>query len=220
MPLCISANGDEYDKDIALAIKYAVDNGANVINMSSGKPFSMHKDWVIDAIKYASQNNVLVVNVAGNDNLNLDLDNNTHYPDDSDNENLIDNFIKVGATTQVVDQNFKYINSSYGKKSVDLFAPGFEIYTTSVHGNNCYKFVSGTSFATPLVSLVGGLLYSYYPKMSVKQIKNTILESGIQYDIMASIKKGDSIKFSELSKSGRVLNAYNALLMAEKMSKK
>jgi len=74
-------DGDEYDKDIALGIRYAVDNGAKVINGSFGKSFSPHKQWVFDAIKYAEKKDVLIVHAAGNDAKDIDVENN--YPNDS-----------------------------------------------------------------------------------------------------------------------------------------
>ena len=65
-------DGDEYDKDIANAIRYAVDNGAKVINTSFGKYYSTHPQWVWDALAYASENDVLIVNAAGNEGTDLD----------------------------------------------------------------------------------------------------------------------------------------------------
>ncbi|MGL5112110.1 MAG: S8 family serine peptidase [Flavobacterium sp.] len=220
MPLVISANGDEHDKDIAMAIHYAVDNGAKVINMSFGKEFSMHKKWVIDALKYAEKNNVLLVHAAGNDQ--FDIDRNPFFPNDMDYENpdeVVGNFINVGATTAKADSTLVASFSNYGKKNVDLFAPGDKIYTT-IAGNS-YGYDSGTSLSAPMVSGTAALIWSYYPKLSAKVVKEIILESGTTYDMEVLIPGGEGkkAKFSELSKSGKVLNVYNAMQLAEKVSK-
>ncbi|VXB28690.1 Subtilase family protein [Flavobacterium sp. 9R] len=221
MPLSISPSGDEHDKDIALAIRYAVDNGAKIINMSFGKEFSLHKKWVIDAYKYAEKNDVLLVHSSGNNSFNVDE--NPYYPNDVDYENpneVVENFINVGATTAKADSTFVASFSNYGKKNVDLFAPGAKIYTTA--SNNTYGFESGTSFSAPMVSGTAALIWSYYPKLTAKQVKEIILESGTAYDIEVLVPggQGKKAKFSELSKSGKVLNVYNAMQLAEKVSKK
>jgi cell wall-associated protease len=220
MPLVISASGDENDKDIALAIRYAVDNGAKIINMSSYKEFSVHKEWVFDALKYAEQHNVLFVHIAGNDSVNLDT--NPVYPNDNDfttDNELCNNFINVGATTNKLDEKFVASYSSYGKKNVDLFAPGSDIYTT--FPENKYNTDSGTSLAAPMVSGAAALLWLYYPTLTVQEVKQIILESGTSYDIDVLVPGGEGKKqpFKELSKSGKVLNVYNAMKMAKEMSK-
>ena len=221
MPLSISPSGDEHDKDIALAIRYAVDNGAKIINMSFGKEFSLHKKWVIDAYKYAEKHDVLLVHGSGNNSFNVDE--NPYYPNDVDYENpneVVANFINVGATTSKADSTLVASFSNYGKKNVDLFAPGAKIYTTA--SNNTYGFESGTSFSAPMVSGTAALIWSYYPKLTAKQVKEIILESGTAYDMEVLVPggQGKKAKFSELSKSGKVLNVYNAMQLAEKVSKK
>ncbi|WP_378187579.1 S8 family serine peptidase [Aquimarina sp. W85] len=224
MPLAISSNGDEHDKDIALAIRYAVDNGAKIINMSSGKNFSMHTTWVNDAIAYANKNEVLIVTSAGNDNQNIDLADHIYYPNDHQLPET-NNFIKVGAISQRLDSaHFKFVNSSYGKLNVDLFAPGEDIYTTAVT-KDLYDVVSGTSFATPMVAGVAGLLFSYFPELTVAEVKEILLNSGTSYEIEIAINdetKGTPkmIPFAELSKSGKVVNAFNAVRMAQQIAEK
>lgn len=221
MPLSISSSGDEHDKDIAMAVRYAVDNGAKIINMSFGKEFSLNKKWVNDAFKYADKNNVLLVHSAGNNHFNADE--NPYYPTDIDYNNeaneFCDNFINVGATTAKMDSRLIASFSNYGKKNVDLFAPGEDIYTTTA--GNSYGFDSGTSLAAPMVSGTAALIWSYYPKLSAKQVKQIILESGTAYDIEVLVPGGNGkkAKFSELSKSGKVLNVYNAMQLAKKVSK-
>lgn len=221
MPLNISPSGDEHDKDITMAIRYAVDNGAKVINMSFGKEFSLHKDWVFEAFKYAEEHNVLLVHVAGNDG--FDVDEIPYYPSDvayDGSTEVCGNFINVGSISSRLDSTFVSAFSNYGKQNVDLFAPGEEIYTTT--SGNSYLSDSGTSLAGPMVSGTAALIWSYYPKLTVQELKQIILDSGTAYDIEVIVPgtKDKKVLFSELSKSGKVLNVYNAMQMAEKMSKK
>ena len=221
MPLHISCSGDENDKDIANAIRYAVDNGAKVINMSFNKEFSIHKEWVFEALQYAEQHQVLVVHSAGNGKTNIN--NETYYPSDNTfdgSPEICNNFINVGSTSQRMDSSFVSAFSNYGKINVDLFAPGEEIYTTSP--DNKYVTDSGTSLAAPMVSGTAALIWLYYPKLTVQEVKQIILDSGGSYDIEVLVPgtKDKKVKFSELSKSGKVLNVFNAMKMAGEMSKK
>ena len=212
-------DGDEYDKDIALGIRYAVDNGAKIINGSFGKSFSPHKQWVYDAIKYAESKDVLIVHAAGNDAKDIDFVNN--YPNDSDDKitEFADNLITIGAL------NYEYGNkvvagfSNFGKINVDVFAPGVKIYATTPE--NSYKLLQGTSMAAPNAAGVAALIRSYYPKLSAKQVKYILMDSGVAItsDVVVGGKANDVRSFTNLSKSGKIVNAYNALLMAEKMSK-
>ncbi|PKV48546.1 subtilase family protein [Aquimarina sp. MAR_2010_214] len=221
MPICISGFGNEYDKDLALGIRYAVDNGARVINMSIGKELSLQKHWVDEALKYAEQHNVLIVSSAGNRHLKLDGTN--EYPTDStgDGKEVSSNFIHVGATSYAVNENLIASFSNYSKIEVDVFAPGNKIKT--LLPNNRYKIDSGTSISSAIVSGLTSLIFSYYPKLSAKEVKNILIKSGISYNIDVEIKQKDGTKimipFSELSKSGKIVNAYNALLLAEQISK-
>jgi cell wall-associated protease len=221
MPLNISPSGDEHDKDITMAIRYAVDNGAKVINMSFGKEFSLHKEWVKDAFKYAEEHNVLLVRSAGNDA--LDIDKNTYYPSDinfDDGKEFCSNFINVGSVTNRLDSTFVSDFSDYGKENVDLFAPGDEIYSTGAA--NSYKSDSGTSMAVPMVCGTAALIWLYYPNLTVQEVKQIILDSGTAYNLEVIVPgtKDKKILFSELSKSGKVLNVYDAMQLAKKVSKK
>jgi cell wall-associated protease len=222
MPIAISPYGDEQDKDMALAIRYAVDNGAKVINISSSKYFSLHKEWVMDALKYADEKDVLIITSAGNEGENLDKKQN--YPNDTDEKNneILKNFIKVGASTYELNENIVRYTSNYGKESVDIFAPGKDIYTT--HPNNEYGFSSGTSFSAPMVSGIAALVRSYYPNLSASEVKTIILNSGvtINWEVNKPLTRNNKklVPFRSLSKSGKIVNAYNALLMAEQVSKK
>ena len=208
-------NGDEYDKDVALAIRYAVDNGAKIINGSFGKYFSSNPEWVIDAIRYASENDVLFIAGAGNESKDLDSLSNDNYPNDQyfNKAEFSDTFIKVGASSINLDENFTAYFSNYGKINVDIFAPGVDIYSSMP--NNKYKFQDGTSMASPVVAGIASLIMSYFPRLSAKKVKEIILESGIDIDLEIG-NLGDKKNFNEYSKSGKLVNAYNALILASK----
>ena len=210
-------NGDEYDKDVALGVYYAVDNGAKVINMSFGKGFSNHSDWVRDAIAYAAKKDVLIVAAAGNDGNNTDEVEN--YPNDQigTGAEISDTFLRVGATTNDYSSSLVAGFSNYGKSSVDVFAPGTEIYSS--YPNNKYEFAQGTSMASPLVAGVAALIFSQYPKLSAAQVKTILMVSGLAIQKKVSLGNGSTVMFSALSKSGKLVNAYNALIMASRISK-
>lgn len=220
-------DGDEYDKDIALAIRYAVDNGAKVINGSFGKSFSPHKQWVYDAIKYAAKKDVLIVHAAGNDGYNIDETKNINYPNDSEDniKEFADNVITIGAINKEYGENVIASFSNFGKINVDVFAPGEEIYATVP--NDKYKYLQGTSMASPNAAGVAALIRSYYPKLKASQVKHILMESGVALPAMVVLGKNPNpnekpvpVSSAESSKTGKMVNAYNALLMAEKMSKK
>ncbi len=213
-------DGDEYDKDIAMAIRYAVDNGAKVINTSFGKYFATNPEWVYDAIKYAAKKDVLIVNAAGNESIDLDSGD-TVYPNDQlDNvTEFADNVITIGALNYEYGGKLVANFSNYGKSNVDVFAPGVKIYST-VPGNE-YEFLQGTSMAAPNVAGVAAMLRSYYPQFSANQIKQIIMQSGVSSNIQVSAGgDADIVKpFSALSKSGEMVNMYNAFKMAELSTK-
>ena len=214
-------DGDEYDKDVALAIRYVVDNGAKVVNMSFGKAYSPHSDWVYDAFRYAEKHDVLLIKAAGNNA--EDIDSHLHYPTDSPkigSEEITDNVLTVGAISRHLDENICATFSNYGKTRVDIFAPGHQIYATFPKDE--YKAISGTSMASPEVAGVAALVRSYYPKLTASEVKHIIMDSGVAINMDVK-KPGDTsgklTPFKDLSISGKVLNAYNALVMADKLSK-
>ena len=220
-------DGDEYDKDIALAIRYAVDNGAKVINGSFGKSFSPHKRWVYDAIKYAAKKDVLIVHAAGNDGYNIDETKNINYPNDSEDnvKEFANNLITIGAINKEYGETVVAPFSNFGKINVDVFAPGEEIYATVP--NNKYKYLQGTSMASPNAAGVAALIRSYYPKLKAAQVKQILMDSGVA--LPSKVVLGESedptqapvaVSSVESSRTAKMVNAYNALLMAEKMSKK
>ena len=218
MPILVVPDGDERDKDVALAIRYATDNGAKIINMSFGKEFSPNKKETLEALEYAAAHNVLLVHAAGNDALSNDTI--MHYPSAYLNKTstAIPSFIEVGASTIYKNKKLPARFSNYGATTVDIFAPGEDIYTT--YPENTYEIASGTSFSSPLVAGVAALIWSYYPKLTAKQVKEIIITSGVSYADKkvlrpCSDRKAPKIKFGQLSISGKVVNVYNALKLAE-----
>lgn len=214
-------NGDEYDKDIALGIRYAVDNGAKIINCSFGKSFSPNAEWVYEAIKYAASKDVLIVHAAGNDGNDLDSSENPNYPNDHkfQGTEISDNVITVGALAPSYGSKMVATFSNYGKANVDVFAPGDDIYSTMP--DNKYDFNGGTSMAAPAVAGIAALIRSYYPSLNASQVKRVLMQSGLpsKASVMLSGEPSNSKPFSDASKSGRMVNAYNALIMAENLSK-
>ena len=206
-------DGDEHDKDVALAIRYAVDNGAQIISMSFGKDFSPRKDWVDDAVKYAESKDVLLVHAAGNDAKDVDTEDN--FPSALFKDGYRpNNYITVGASGDPTNGGLTANFSNYGKNEVDVFAPGVQIYS-SVPGGNTYGNASGTSMACPLVAGIAALTLQYYPNLSAKQLKYVIEKSAIQPD-QKVMKPGsdEKVNLSDLSKTGGIANACEALKLA------
>ena len=214
-------NGDEYDKDIARGIRYAVDNGAAIINCSFGKSFSPKAEWVYDAITYAASKNVLIVHAAGNDGNDLDNANNPNFPNDHKfmSTEFTDNVITVGALSPSYGSKMIASFSNYGNQNVDVFAPGDNIYSTMP--NNKYEFQGGTSMAAPAVSGVAALLKGQYPQLNAKQLKQILMQSGIttKTSVILAGEEGNTKPFKQASKSGKMVNAYNALIMADNFTK-
>ena len=210
-------DGDEYDKDVALAIRYAVDNGAKVINTSFGKGYSQNPEWVWDAIKYAGKKDVLIVNAAGNDGIDLDIT--TSYPNDQNGTGaeMSDNFITIGALNYKYGEEMVATFSNYGATSVDLFSPGVKIWSTTPL--DTYEYLQGTSMASPNVAGVAAMIRSYYPKLSAKQVKQVLMDSGLHTStpVIVGGEESNIQPFDAISKSGNTANLYNALIMASKM---
>jgi len=209
-------NGDERDKDVANAILYAVDNGAQIINMSFGKSISPRKEAVDKAVKYAMQKGVLLVHAAGNESENIDVEKNyptRYYADGSEAKN----WIEVGASSWGADKDLVGSFSNYGKKSVDLFAPGVEIYSTLP--NNQYKDLDGTSMASPVTAGVAAVIMSYFPEFTALEVKEIIRQSTRKFDnlkINAPGGKGE-VEFSQLSSTGGLINLYEAVKLAQEL---
>lgn len=211
--------GDERDKDVANAIRYAVDNGARVVNMSFGKDFSPNQDYVSAAIAYAREKGVLLIHAAGNDGKNID--DAPNYPTDKFGElnNEWPHWIEVGASSWGSEEDFIGSFSNYGRKSVDLFAPGVAIYSTAP--GNEYEDAQGTSMASPVVAGVAAMLLSYFPELSAEQTKDVMMRSVRRMRRLKVIEPGtpdNLVKFSHLSVSGGLVNAYEAAKLAMSMS--
>ncbi|MBB77773.1 MAG: peptidase S8 [Crocinitomicaceae bacterium] len=212
MSLRAVPNGDEFDKDIALAIRYAVDNGAMIINMSFGKAYSPNKKEVYEAFKYADSKGVLCIHAAGNDHKDIDTEDN--YPTSvykSFQEKKFDHYLTIGSSTKDNKGNLPSTFSNFGKNGVDIFAPGSEIYNTVPQSE--YKVLQGTSMACPMVSGAAAMLKSYFPKLSMKEIADVLLSTGTSYkgvnQMHPGTKKMDD--FAVLSVTGSVVNLKNAV---------
>ncbi len=219
-------NGDEHDKDIALAIRYAVDNGAKVVNMSFGKNLSPEKSWVDDAVKYAESRGVLLIHAAGNDAEDVDTADNFPNPNFKNSKERADNWITVGASSDPrAEEGFGSYTASfsnYGRKEVDVFAPGARIYSTLPRekGINKYGNLDGTSMAAPVVTGVAALILEYFPGLSPADVKYCI-EKSVSVPAAKAKKPGtenEMVSFSNLSESGGIINAYGAVKLASIMS--
>ena len=207
-------NGDERDKDVANAIRYATDNGAKVINMSFGKAYSWDKAIVDEAVKYAVSKDVLLVQAAGNDNKDIDIE--PSFPSRKYlNGEMASSYLTVGASGFVDDETLKASFSNFGKTTVDVFAPGVNINSTTPE--NAYKLENGTSMAAPVVAGLAALIRSYYPKLTAVKVKEIILKSVVKINHNVNYLKGTeqvSVPFAEICVTGGIVNAYNALKLA------
>lgn len=214
-------NGDERDKDVANAIRYAVDNGAQIINMSFGKDISPAKRAVDEAVKYADSRGVLMIHAAGNDGVDLAVTPNFPTPVYLDGGRAA-NWIEVGASSWRGKDALAAPFSNYGKEQVDVFAPGVDILSTVPGGG--FERQSGTSMAAPVVSGVAALLMSYFPQLSAADVKRLIVGTAVQYGDTMVARPGaegpeDRVLFSALSATGGVVNAYEAVKAALAMTK-
>jgi subtilisin family serine protease len=221
MPVRTVPGGDERDKDVANAIRYATENGADIINMSFGKGYSPRKEVVDAAVQYADEQGVLMVHAGGNEG--ADNDTTDTFPTDQyAGGGAAAHWIEVGASTAEGDSLLAASFSNYGQKQVDLFAPGAQLQTARPGDN--YGRNQGTSLAAPIVSGVAALVMSYYPGLSAAQVKEALLASTTDYaDTMVQRPgSGDSggamVRFGALSRTGGVVNAYGALRAAERMA--
>ena len=212
-------NGDERDKDVANAIIYAVDNGAQIINMSFGKSFSWDKEAVDKAVKYALKKDVLLVHAAGNSA--QDNDSTDNFPNDGFEKKglfgpkMAKNWMEIGALDWKGGEKSPASFSNYGKGNVDVFAPGVDIYSTTPDDN--YDSYQGTSMAAPVVAGVAAVLRSYYPDLTATQVKEIIMQS--VDPIAGKVRKPgtkETVNFSELAVSGGSINALKAVKLAEK----
>ncbi|MBK7885604.1 MAG: S8 family serine peptidase [Chitinophagaceae bacterium] len=207
-------DGDEHDKDIANAIRYAVDNGAQIISMSFGKDFSPEKEWVDDAVKYAESKNVLLVHAAGNDAKDVDVEDNFPTPNYKDKKTKSNVWITVGASGDPTNGGLTASFSNYGQNEVDVFAPGVKIYST-VPGGNTYGDASGTSMACPVVAGIAAFVLEHYPTLSAKQLKYVIEKSAKNPgELVKKPGTDEKVDLSSLSKTGGLVNAFEAIKLA------
>ncbi len=214
MILRVVPNGDERDKDVANGIRYAVDNGASVINMSFGKTYSPYKEVVDEAVRYAAEKDVLLVHGSGNDAVDIDII--THYPTDNYlKKGKAKNWIDVGASDWKLNSKLTASFSNYGAKNVDLFAPGVQVNSTVP--DDKYAAFSGTSMASPVTAGVAALIRSYFPTLTAEQVKEILMKTVTEVDIKVR-KPGtkDNVKLSKLCVTGGIVNAYKAAQLAAK----
>jgi len=216
MILRVVPDGDERDKDVANAIRYAVDNGAKVINMSFGKMFSPGKKYVDDAMLYAASKDVLLVHAAGNDGANIDKESNFPHPYYQGADVREQAWIEVGAISSSGDAaSF----SNYGAKKVDVLAPGVKIFSTLPEGE--YGNLNGTSMAAPVVTGIAAMIRSYYPGLKATEVRKIIMDSAIKIPTKTKLPGSSKkkVKYSKLCASGGIANAYRALKIAGSMAK-
>jgi subtilisin family serine protease len=205
-------NGDERDKDVANAIRYAANNGARIINMSFGKTYTQDKKGVDEAVKYAMGRGLLIIHAAGNDNKDLDTEQNFPNRIYADGSGTAQAWIETGASSFRDDENLKAPFSNYGKTSVDVFAPGVKI-NSCIPGNK-YAAFDGTSMAAPVVAGLAALIMEYYPKLTAIQVKDIILKSVVKINHPVELRTSSGLKsvpFSELCNTGGIINAYQAV---------
>lgn len=227
MPVTFAGIGDFTDKDFYSAFKYTIDNGANIINISQSKAFSINPNILKKALVLSKKKNVLVVLSAGNQAMNLDK--NWRFPQSIPRlfKKEFSNLLIVGASSKKLNQHIIDEDSNYGKSSIDIFAPGVDILTSN--SNNSFEKKNGTSFAAPIVSNIAALIWSHYPNFKASDIKRIIMQSGYSFNGLVRVPydgeksadtKNDILKqsFKNLSKSGKVINAFNAIILAEKIN--
>lgn len=220
MGVRVVPDGDERDKDVANGIRYAVDNGAKIINMSFGKSYSWNKKIVDEAVKYAEAHDVLLVHAAGNDGKNNDTSDNfpNKYFEKTGwfSKKKASNWVEVGALNFTDNERIAAPFSNYGKKNVDLFAPGMAIHSTTP--DNGYQDAQGTSMAAPVVAGVAALIRSHYPELTAKQVREILMESVVEIDrqVIKPGTKDEMVNFRELSVTGGVVNAFKAMELAAK----
>ncbi len=211
MAIRVIPNGDERDKDVANGIRYAVDNGAQIINMSFGKSFSPYKRVVDEAVKYAESKGVLLVHAAGNSNANNDTEPNFPNRSNKADEVEFSNWLEIGASSFEKGLNLPADFSNYGKKSVDLFAPGVDIYSTTP--DNTYDTFSGTSMASPTAAGVAALVLSHAPSLDVSTLRALLLDTSRRYPNLKVNLPGTEtpVLFSSLSRTGTIIDAFSAV---------
>lgn len=212
MTLRAVPDGDERDKDVANAIRYAVDNGAHVINMSFGKSYSPRKELVDEAVRYADERGVLMVHAAGNDGADVDVESKFPSPSYADGGRA-SNWITVGASNWAVD-SLAAPFSNYGRTEVDLFAPGAAILSTLP--GDAFDRQDGTSMAAPTVTGAAAVMMAWFPELDAAAVKRILMETAVRFDDQVVPRPGDgeAVPFGTLSVTGGVVNLYEAVRAA------
>ncbi|HVG42810.1 MAG TPA: S8 family serine peptidase, partial [Chitinophagaceae bacterium] len=204
----------------ALGIRYAVDNGAKIINMSFGKGFSPEKQWVDEAVKYAASKGVLLVHAAGNSAQDVDTTDNFPNPVFKGDNKRAANWITVGASGDPKSGGLVASFSNYGKAEVDVFAPGVQIYS-AIPGGNKYGNADGTSMASPVVAGLAAFILSYYPNLTPEQLKYVIEKSaGKPTETVMNPETKAKVSLADLSATGGLVNAYEAIKLASTLGTK
>lgn len=215
LPIRAAPDGDERDKDVANAIRYAVDCGARIINMSFGKGLSPDKAYVDEAVRYAAAHDVLLVHGAGNGA--MDCDSGMLFPNPiasatpGSPEERFTNWIEVGASAPERDKLAAPF-SNYGARNVDIFAPGTDILSTTPGGRT--GEASGTSMAAPEVAGVAALVWTQHPELSAVQLRQALLDNARRFPDLRVVQPGTSNKrvpFASLSASGGIVDAWLTL---------
>ena len=162
----ISPTGTATESDVLMGMKYAIDHGARIINISMGVNSSAFSDGMQSMLDYAEAMDVLVVAAAGNDG--TDNDAQPVYPASATNAAVIS-----VASTEMLGGRATF--SNWGHTSVDLAAPGAGVTSTMRSGG--YGELSGTSMAAPHVSGVAAFLMSQRPSLTALQVRKAILDS-------------------------------------------
>ncbi|MBT3982101.1 MAG: S8 family serine peptidase [Bacteriovoracaceae bacterium] len=190
-----ATNNDNLKASIK-ALKYAVDMNVDIINYSGGGPEPSAQELSI--LKKANQKGILVIAAAGNEESNIDQRNKAYYPASYGLKNII--------TVTAHDQDLNILSTSnWGRKTVDISAPGLRITSALPHGRS--GRMTGTSQATAFATGVAALIKSQHPKLSSKQIKAIIIRSA-----------GKNSKLIDKCSSGGYLNAGRALKLAGRVA--
>jgi len=214
MSIIAIPEGDALDQDLAKAIRYAADNGAKIINISESKDTSPDRKTVDEAVQYAMAKGVLIVHSAGNKGEELDAESSVFPSRTYLSGRKADAWIEVGASGPQDNENLMAWFSNYGQKTVDVFAPGVDIYST--YPQNSYKYESGTSMAAPVVSGLAAFIWSYYPRLNAIQVKEIIMGSVVKVNHKVKNNNGGILDFSSVCISGGIINAFKALQLAER----
>mgnify|MGYP000162688740 FL=1 len=223
MTLRVAANGEPYLKDIALAIRYAVDHQADIIMLPVQNTLypEDQKKWISEALEYAESKGVFCVTPAWEGAQDLAVE--TYYPNRwMTGKKELTNLMVVCSSDKNGNPS---MNSNYGAKEVDLYAPGMEIYST--YTGDTYQSGTGLGLAAATTVGVAALIKAYYPHLTGTQIRNILLET-VTSRKDAEVEKGivvdgkptqDLFLFGDLCLSGGIINAYQAVVAADKLAK-